>query len=86
MYAITRPLITRSSNDGHAKPNYALWLGYASATALTNVYYPKSNRNFHDNLSSFGGSIGGVALGYALDEYTSELLRVIRLRHPEKSR
>lgn len=81
LYAITRPLITRSSSDGHAMPNYALWLGYASATALNNLYYPKSNRNFHDNLSAFGGSIGGAALGFALDEYTADLLKLVHMKH-----
>jgi hypothetical protein len=81
MYAITRPLVTRSSNDGHAKPNYALWLGLASGTALNNLYYPKSNRNFHDNLSSFGGSIGGSALGYAVDEYMDQMLRLVHMKH-----
>jgi len=86
MYAITRPLVTRSSNDGHAKPNYALWLGYASATALNNLYYPKSNRDFHDNLSAFGGSIGGAALGFLADEYMADALRLLHLKHGNGSR
>jgi hypothetical protein len=86
IYAISRPLVTRSSNDGHAKPNYALWLGLASATALNNLYYPKSNRNFHDNLSNFGGSFGGSALGYAVDEYMDDILRMAHIKHGNAGR
>jgi hypothetical protein len=86
MYAITRPLVTRSSNDGHAKPNYALWLGLAAGTALNNLYYPKSNRNFHDNISGFGGSIGGSALGYAVDEYMDDILRMVHIKHGNAGR
>jgi hypothetical protein len=83
-YAITRPLITRDSTDGHAVFNSSLVLGQAAGTALNNLYYPKSNRNFHDNISSFGGSMGGSALSFALDEFTSDLLRIVRLRRLER--
>ncbi len=83
-YALTRPLITRDSSDGHAEFNSSLILGQAAGTALNNLYYPQSNRNFHDNLSSFGGSMGGSALSFVLDEYTSDLLRIIRLKQLER--
>jgi hypothetical protein len=83
-YSITRPLITRDSTDGHAEFNTSLVLGQAAGTALNNLYYPQSNRNFHDNLASFGGSMGGSALSFALDEFTSDLLRIVRLRQLER--
>jgi len=83
-YSITRPLITRDSSDGHEEFNTSLVLGLAAGTALNNLYYPKSNRNFHDNLASFGGSMGGSALSFALDEFTSDLLRMIRLHQLER--
>lgn len=83
-YAITRPLITRDSTDGHAVFNSSLVLGQATGTALTNLYYPQSNRNFRDNLASFGGSMGGSALSFAFDEFTSDLLRLIRLQRLER--
>jgi hypothetical protein len=85
VYAISRPLVTRSSNDGHAKPNFALLLGTASGTALNNLYYPESNRNFHDNIASFGGSIGGAALGYLVDEYMDDVLRMLHLPNRSKT-
>src|SRR5581483_11702352 len=69
-YAVTRALVTRDSTDGHAELNTSLILGQAAGTALNNLYYPKSNRNFHDNLAGFGGSMGGAALSFAMDEFT----------------
>lgn len=80
MYALMRPLVTRSSNDGHSELNTSLILGQAAGTALNNPYYPKSNRNLHDNLASFGGSMGGAALSFVMDEYTSQLWQVIHSR------
>ena len=83
-YAITRPLVTRDSSDGHAVLNTSLILGQAAGTALTNLYYPQSNRNFHDNIASFGSSMGGSALSFVLDEYTSEILKAIHLRRAQR--
>ena len=83
-YSVTRAVITRDSTDGHAEFNTSLILGQAAGTALNNLYYPQSNRNFHDNLASFGGSVGGAALSFALDEFTSDLLRIVRLRQIER--
>ncbi len=78
LYAITRPLITRKDN-GRRTINGALLLGYASSAALTNAYYPQSNRNVHDTLSTFGGSIGGAALGFFIGEFSSPLLQALHL-------
>ena len=83
-YAATRALITRDSSDGHAVANTSLMLGQAAGIALNNLYYPKSNRNFHDNLASFGGSMGGSALSFVMDEFTSEVLKAIHLRRAER--
>lgn len=83
-YALTRPLITRDSSDGHAVFNSSLILGQAAGTALNNLYYPQSNRNFRDNVASFGGSMGGSAISFVLDEYTSEILKAIHLRRAER--
>jgi hypothetical protein len=85
-YAITRPLVTRDSTDGHAELNTSLILGQAAGTALNNFYYPKSNRNFRDNISSFGGSMGGSALSFWMDEYTSQMLKAFHLKRESSTR
>jgi hypothetical protein len=78
LYAITRPLITRT-DSGRAAPNGALLLGYAGASALSYTYYPRSNRNFHDTAATFAGGIGGSALGFAVTEFASPLLQKLHL-------
>jgi hypothetical protein len=80
VYAITRPLVTRDSTNGHKTVNGGLLLGYAASAALTVAYYPQSNRNFHDVASTFGGSIGGAALGFAIDEFYDQALEAVHLK------
>lgn len=83
LYAISRPLVTRKDN-GRSTVNGALLLGYASASILNNAYYPSINRNVHDTIASFGGSVGGAALGFAIGEFTSGFWHRIHpfQRHP----
>ena len=79
LYAITRPLITRTDNGGRTV-NGALLLGYAASAGLTPAFYPESNRNFHDVASTFGDSIGGAALGFFVSEFSSDVLVALHLR------
>jgi len=69
-YALMRPLITRT-DSGRRTINGAELLGYASASAISDTFYPPINRNARDTAAAFGGSIGGSALGFALTEFTS---------------
>jgi hypothetical protein len=72
LYALTRPLITRTDR-GRTTLNGAELLGYASASAISDTYYPPSNRNVRDTAEAFAGSLGGSALGFMLTEFTSSL-------------
>jgi len=78
IYAITRPIITRT-DSGRPTLNSATLLGYAGASALTYAYYPASNRNFKDTAATFGDGIGGAALGFFVTEFTSGLMQKL---HP----
>ncbi len=78
LYSATRPLITRT-DSGHASLNAALLLGYLEASALSYAYYPKSNQTFHDTASTYGGSIGGAALGDLVSEFADQLLQAVHL-------
>jgi hypothetical protein len=82
LYALTRPLIRRN-DDGRETVNTSLLLGYASAAALTNTYYPAINRNARDTTATFGASIGGAALGFLVSEYADQILVATHLRRPE---
>lgn len=77
-YAASRPLITRS-DDGGSTVNGSILLGYAASSLLTNAYYPGVNRNFHDTASTYGGAIGGAALGFLLNEFHDEVLQALHL-------
>jgi hypothetical protein len=70
LYALTRPLITRTDSGRHTI-NGAELLGYASASAIGDAYYPQINRNAQDTAKGFAGSLGGSALGFLLSEFTS---------------
>lgn len=78
LYSITRPLITRT-DSGHESINGSLLLGYASASALSYTYYPQINKNFHDTAATFGGAIGGAALGFFVSEFSTEVLQKLHL-------
>lgn len=69
LYAITRPVVSRK-DDGSPTINGSLLLGYAASAAVGPLYYPQQNRNFHDALSVYAGSLGGSALGYFINEFS----------------
>ena len=78
-YAATRPLITRT-DSGKRTPNFALLSGYLGAAALTKVYYPQPNQGFSQTLQTYGGSVGGAALGFITSEFLSDTLEFLRLK------
>ena len=79
LYAVGRTFITRN-DSGKPTVNGATLLGYAAAAALTPAYYPSINRNFSDVASVYGGSIGGAALGYFIQEFTPDVLQALHLK------
>jgi hypothetical protein len=78
LYAVTRPLITRS-DSGHSRINGSLLLGYAAAAALTNAYYPGNERTVKDTARTYGASIGGAALGFFFQEFVDDALEAVHL-------
>ena len=78
VYALTRPVITRT-DSGRRTINGAQLLGYAASTGLNNAFYPPSNRNVKDNVEAYAGSLGGSALCYLLSEFTASMWHVLHL-------
>jgi hypothetical protein len=72
-YAISRVLITRGDN-GHAQPNFSGVLGDLSAGAISNLYYPASNR--HGAALTFENGFLAIA-GDAMNGFVQEFF----LRH-----
>ena len=79
LYAGTRPLITRN-DSGKSAINASMLLGYAAASGLSYTYYPQINKNFHDTAATYGGSLGGAALGFLVSEFSDDLLKFVHLK------
>ena len=72
-YAASRAIITRS-DSGRTVPNYSQIGGNLVGAVLTNAYYPQSNRTVGQTIETFGGSLGGTALGDGIAEFFGGLL------------
>lgn len=69
LYAISRAVITRGDN-GHNQPNFAGVLGDLSAAALSNTYYPATDRQGATLFFENGVlSIGGDAMNNLVQEF-----------------
>ena len=83
LYAVTRPLITRSDAQGTV-PNTALLAGDLGAILLTNAYYPQRNRGVSQTCKSYGLSLGAIALGDAFQEFKFDVLDAWRERREKR--
>lgn len=79
VYAATRTIITRT-DSGRTTPNLALLSGNLAGAALTNVYYPPINRKFGQTMETFGGSVGGSAIGFVVSEFLGDALQILHLK------
>ena len=79
VYAGTRPLITRT-DGGRTTINFSNLGGNLAGSALTQAYYPPINRGFDEVLKTFGGSIGGSALGDLASEFLPGLLEAVHFK------
>ncbi len=73
VYAGTRAIITRT-DGGRTVPNFWLIAGNAAGSAITVTYYPAKNTTFSEVAQTFGGSLGGSALGFVVDEFIVDAL------------
>jgi hypothetical protein len=83
VYAGTRVLITRT-DSGHQTPNFSLIAGNAAGSALTIPYYPAKNTTFSEVAQTFGGSIGGSALGFVVDEFIVDALIDLHIKKKQQ--
>jgi hypothetical protein len=79
IYAITRPLITRT-DSGNYSPNLSLMTGTLGGAALTNAYYPSIDHGGRQTLKVFGGSMGGEALSDMIREFFGDFTDTVRDR------
>jgi hypothetical protein len=79
VYSGTRTIITRT-DSGRNTPNFSLIAGNLAGSALTIPYYPPLNTSFKEVMITFGGSIGGSALGFVVDEFIVDALIDLHLK------
>lgn len=82
VYAATRVLITKT-DSGKATVNLALLTGNLAGAALTNTYYPPRNHGVGQTMLIFGGSLGGSALGFGVNEFLNDALQLAHLKKSE---
>jgi hypothetical protein len=75
LYAVTRPLITRT-DGGHAAPNLSLLSGDLFGSWLTNAYYPRIDRGFDETAKTFAGSLASAAFGNVIQEFMDDLIQL----------
>ena len=68
LYAISATVVARG-DDGRWKPNYSRVLGNFSAAALSNLYYPPSERGAHLILLNGLGGTGADAVANLIREF-----------------
>jgi hypothetical protein len=73
MYGISRPFVTRT-DDGRNALNISYLGGLIMTTALSNTYYPESNRNAADSAVRYGEFIG-------IDAAVNVIREFLRLAH-----
>lgn len=83
-YAATRTLVSRT-DGGHATPNLALLSGTLGGAYLTKAYYPALNTSNSEVLTTFAGSLGGSALGFAASEFLSGTLNFLHISRPAQN-
>jgi len=78
-YAVTQVFVTRTDAGGH-RWNAPLLLGYLGAAALTQTYYPPTSQGAGVVFKTYGGSLGGAALGFGYHEFLGDALRIAHIR------
>jgi hypothetical protein len=77
LYSASRLVITQT-DDGKAAINWPKFAGIASATALTEAYYPAQDRGLGSRTTAFGESLWTTILNNEIHEFIGDGLRLMR--------
>jgi hypothetical protein len=78
-YALTRVMVTRTDSGG-TRFNFSEWVGNATATAISNSYYP-DNRNAGANVAKLCEQVGTDAISQVLKEFWPDVKHWMFHRH-----
>jgi len=79
-YAIDRIFVART-DSGHHVFNIPEFAGNATAIAISNAYYPASDRSWSSSLSDWGTQMGLDAFGNELKEFWPDIHGYLLRRH-----
>jgi len=79
-YAFDRIFIARTDSGAHMF-NVPEFLGNATAIAISNVYYPASDRSFSSSFLGWGTQMGIDAFGNELKEFWPDIHHYLQRRH-----
>ena len=79
-YAVSRIFVTRTDSGRHIF-NIPEFAGNATAIAISNVYYPASDRSFSSSLQGWGTQMGIDAFGNELKEFWPDIHHYLQERH-----
>jgi hypothetical protein len=72
-YALTRVMVTHTDSGG-TRFNFSEWVGNATATAISNAYYPDS-RSVGPNIAKLCEMVGTDAISQVLKEFWPDVKR-----------
>ncbi len=73
IHAVGSAFVTRS-DSGRTEPNYSYFLGDVSSAALSNLYYPETNRGAHLVFTNAAVGLAGRVGGNLIREFLSKRL------------
>jgi hypothetical protein len=82
-YAISRVFVARKDSGG-SMFNIPEFAGNATAIAISNVYYPASDRSFASSFTGWGVQMGIDAFGNELKEFWPDIHSHLQKRHARK--
>lgn len=82
-YAVSRIFVTRT-DSGRQVFNVPEFLGNATAIAISNFYYPASDRSFSSSFSGWGTQMGIDAFGNELKEFWPDIHHYLQKRHERR--
>jgi hypothetical protein len=83
LYAISRVFVTRK-DSGASMFNIPEFAGNATAIAISNVYYPASDRSFVSSFTGWGVQMGIDAFGNELKEFWPDVHGYLQKRRARK--
>ncbi len=83
-YALTRVMVTHTDSGG-TRFNYSEWVGNATATAISNAYYPDS-RSVGPNIAKLCEMVGTDAISQVLKEFWPDVKRRFFQHHDKTAK